>query len=257
MTLRARALTLSLDERQLLSDVDLDCKPGEVLGLVGPNGAGKSTLLKLLAGLVPPSAGTIALGDTPLSALSANARARAIAYLPQEGEIAWPIGVEALVALGRLPHSDNNADELVRRALGRIDGLHLRSRRADKLSAGERARVLLARAFAVEAPVLLADEPAAALDPFHQLQVMAALKAEAGMGRAVLVVLHDLTLAARFCDRLALLDKGKLIAADAPALVLTEERLDKVFGISAHAGTHEGEIFVLPWRPVTRDRDQA
>jgi iron complex transport system ATP-binding protein len=256
MMLRARALTLSLDERQLLGDVDLDCKPGEVLGLVGPNGAGKSTLLKLLAGLVAPSAGTIALGDTPLGALSANARARAIAYLPQEGEIAWPIGVDALVALGRLPHGDN-ADEHVLRALGRVDGLHLRSRRADKLSAGERARVLLARAFTVEATVLLADEPAAALDPLHQLQVMAALKAEAKMGRAVLVVLHDLTLAARFCDRLALLDKGKLIAADTPALVLTEARLDKVFGIHAHAGTHDGEIFVLPWRPVTRDRDES
>ena len=241
-------LSVTLGGRQVVAGISTELTGG-LIGLVGPNGAGKSSLVRAIAGLVP-SEGTILIDGK--RALPLRERARRIAYLPQGQAVFWPVTVERLVALGRLPHlapfarpahTDHAAIE---RALTRTDLLDLRDRSIDELSGGERARVLLARALAVEAPLLLTDEPLAALDPAHQIEVMQLLRAEAARGAAVIAVLHDLTLAARWCDRLLLMDKGQLVADGAPREVLTAERIDAVYGVSAFIGEAEGEPLIVP-----------
>jgi iron complex transport system ATP-binding protein len=241
-------LSVTLGGRDVVTRVSAELAGG-LIGLIGPNGAGKSTLVRAIAGLVP-SQGAILIDGKP--ALPLRERARRIAYLPQGQAVFWPVTVERLVALGRLPHlapfarpadTDHAAIE---RALARTDLLGLRNRPVDQLSGGERARVLLARALAVEAPLLLADEPLAALDPAHQIEVMQLLRAEAARGATVIGVLHDLTLAARWCDRLLLLDEGRLVADGAPSQVLTAERIDAVYGVSAFIGEADGEPLIVP-----------
>jgi iron complex transport system ATP-binding protein len=252
MGLVARALSLTIDGRSILDDITMMAGAGEVLGLIGPNGAGKTSLLRLLAGLAAPDRGEIVCDDRPLAAYPARERAQRIAYLAQGGPAHWPLSVEALVALGRLPHrgggmSDGD-DAAVARAMDAADIGHLRGRTIGTLSGGERARVMLARALAVEAPTLLVDEPVASLDPLHQLRIMNVLVRTARDGAAVIVVLHDLTLAARFCHRLLLLDGGRVRAAGEPVSVLTEENLAGTYGVSVLSGQHLGERFIVPWR---------
>ncbi|MCO5091346.1 ABC transporter ATP-binding protein [Bosea sp. (in: a-proteobacteria)] len=259
MTVEARAITVSLGGKPILRDVDLDVRPGECLGLVGPNGAGKTTLLRVLAGLSPPAGGTVRYDGETAAALGRQALARRVAYLAQGGEAAWPLSVEAVVGLGRLPYRRPFSglspadDAAIARALQACDAADLGDRTLGTLSGGEQRRVLLARALAVEALYLLADEPLAGLDPLHQLEVMELLRRTARGGAGVVVVLHDLTLAARFCDRLALIDRGRLVAAGPPAEVLDDRRLKAVFGIAVLRGSHEGEPFLLPWG-VSHDR---
>jgi iron complex transport system ATP-binding protein len=213
--------------------------PGQLVGIIGPNGAGKSTLIRAMLGLVKPASGGVWIDGASMASLSRRELARRIAYLPQGQTLHWPLLVERLAALGRMPHlgplSRLSADDeaLVDAALARADVLHLKGCIATELSGGERARVLLARALAVGAPALIADEPLAALDPGHQIDVMDLLKAEARAGSLVLTVLHDLGMAARYCDRLLLMDKGRLVADGAPMEVLTEQSLAQVYGISA------------------------
>ncbi|TCT04370.1 ABC transporter ATP-binding protein [Aquabacter spiritensis] len=248
MILAARDIAIVQGGARLLSGVSLDLRGGEMLGLIGPNGAGKTTLLRALCGLAPLAAGAVTYDGQPLADLGAAARGRSVAYLAQDGRIHWPLPVEEVVALGRLPHGAARIDAAVLRALEAADLLGLRSRAAGTLSGGERARVLLARALAVEAPLLLADEPVAALDPSHQLQMMEALRAAARGGAAVVVVLHDLTLAARFCDRLLLLKAGRAIAEGRPAEVLTAGRVLDAYGVTVESGVRDGELYVIPWR---------
>jgi iron complex transport system ATP-binding protein len=190
----------------------------------------------------------------------------------------WPISVEALTALGRLPHRPNRlspwgrnglspwggrnglsfwdrtleADDraAIERAMASADVTALRNADVTQLSAGERARALLARVLAVEAPILLADEPVAALDPLHQLRLMQVLRAYAKQGAGVIVVLHDLSLAARFCHRLALLHRGKLVAHGAPDLVLTPDRIEFAFGVRAEISRKNGSLLITPWEIV-------
>lgn len=239
-----------LGGRRVVADVSATLDGG-VIGLIGPNGAGKSTLVRAIAGLIP-SEGTIVIDDLTVAEMPLRARARRIAYLPQGQSVHWPLTVERLVALGRLPHLAPFAQpgavdaDAIERALARTDLLALRARPVDQLSGGERARVLLARALAVEAPLLLADEPLAALDPAHQLEVMALLRAEAARGATVIAVLHDLTVAARWCDRLLLLDRGTLVADGRPRDVLTADRIGAVYGVSAYVGEAEGAPLIVP-----------
>lgn len=255
MRLDVHHLSVELGRRAALMDVSLAVEPGAVTGLVGPNGAGKSTLLRALAGLLPPTAGMILLDGRPLRDIDPVARAHTLAYLPQAAPIAWSMPVEDLVALGRHPHRSlpgplTVIDRIaVMRALAAVDGLSLVGRPADALSAGEQARALLARALAVEAPILLADEPLASLDVRHQLDLMVTLRRAANQGAAVLLALHDLTLAARFCDQLAVLDAGRLVAKGPPAAVLTPAILARTFKIEALEGSHNAEPFVVPWQP--------
>ncbi|ALG90639.1 MULTISPECIES: ABC transporter ATP-binding protein [Actibacterium] len=237
-------LTVHRGDRAVVRDVSLRVGAGECVGLIGPNGAGKTTLMRAALGLLP------ATGTSSVAALPAAARARQAAWLPQMRDIAWPVSVETLVALGRTPHLApggrlREADRAaVDAALARLDLAAFRSRIATQLSGGEQARVLIARALAQDAPLLLADEPIAGLDPAHQIMTMTVFAALAAEGRAVIASLHDLGLAARHCTRLVLMGAGRLVADGAPADVLTPENLAQVFGVRAYyAQTPDGPVF--------------
>ncbi len=248
------ALSLTLGGNRILRKVSLDLKEGEMLGLIGPNGAGKSSLLKIIAGITPSSNGAIYLDQVPLGQLKADERARIIAYLTQEGTAHWPISVERIVALGRLPHLGNwqspgsRDREVIRRVMEETDLLTLAERALPTLSGGERARVLLARALAVEPRILLTDEPVAALDLAHQLEVMDLLRQHCRSGGSVIVVLHDLRLAAHYCDRLQLLLNGETLAVGPATEVITPENLLRAYGVKMRDGEQSiAEAFSLSW----------
>jgi len=261
MKLEARRLSVTLAGRPVLHAVDAALESGEVVGLIGANGSGKSTLLKALAGLSSPgvAAGEVLLDGKPLGGMVLRERARRIGYLPQSPECHWPLSVERMVALGRLPWGGSGdsgeaamAAEKVKAALKEADALHLRGRIATELSGGERARVHLARVLAGDPALLLADEPGAGLDPFHQLQLMELLvrlaRGERRCGAiGVMVVLHDLGLAARFCDRLLLLSEGGILASGPPAEVLADGPLAKAHRVRVFRACHDGAPVVVPW----------
>ena len=235
--LEARSVSFRYGGTQLLRGISLNVGAGEVVGLIGPNGAGKTTLLKLMACLLRPESGQISLDRQQLETISEAARARLLAFLPQGAPAHWPLTVERLVELGRIPHRawwqglSTDDQTSVHEAMVRMDVARLRGRVVTTLSGGERARVLLARVFATQPQVILVDEPVAPLDPFHQLQVMRALREHAAEGGSVLVVLHDLNLAARFCDRLLLLDRGTIVCQGAPRQVLEKPALAAAYAV--------------------------
>ncbi|MGQ3676391.1 ABC transporter ATP-binding protein [Xanthobacter sp. TB0139] len=249
MIVEACDITVRRGARTVLDKVSLEARPGEMLGLLGPNGAGKTTLLRMLSALEEPVHGSIQYGGRSAQELGRRELGRTIAYLAQGGSIHWPMTVEHVVALGRLPHDDGpQADaEAIARAMAAAEIMPLAGRTTGTLSGGERMRVLLARALAVEGKVLLADEPVAALDPYHQLHVMELLAAQARAGTTVIVVLHDLTLAARFCHKVALLHRGRIRAMGQPEQVLSPESLRNVYGIEVECGQRHGQPFILPW----------
>jgi iron complex transport system ATP-binding protein len=255
MRIEADNIFVRLGSVDALQGVDFQADAGEIVGLIGPNGSGKTTLLRALVNLRGPDRGQVRYSGNSAAEVGAMELSRQIAYLAQGSEVHWPMRVEALVALGRLPHRRRfqrsaAADRLaIERAMLAADIVALHDRTVNQISGGERMRVLLARALAVEAPMLLADEPVAALDPLHQLQVMELLRKKAAAGGGVVVVLHDLALAARFCDRLVLLSDGKVLAAGDPAAVLTDANLAAAFGVAVVRGEHDGATFVLPWSP--------
>jgi iron complex transport system ATP-binding protein len=233
---------VTLGRRAVVQDVGAAFAAGTLTGIVGPNGAGKSTLARAMLALVPAT-GRVLLSGEDVAAIPRATLARKIAYLPQGQTLHWPLTVERLVGLGRLPHlapmskiaeTDRAA---IARAMERADVLGLKDRIATELSGGERARTLFARALAVEAPALIADEPLASLDPGHQIDVMELMRSEADAGALVIAVLHDLTMAARYCDRLLLIDGGRVAADGTPADVLTPDRLRAVYGIDARVET--------------------
>ena len=215
-----------------LDGVGAVLRPKEVTAICGPNGAGKSTLLQCLAGLLAPATGEAVLDGTPLASLHPRARAQAIGYLPQDGEIAWDLPVRNLVALGRLPHG--GGDGPVDAALAALDLEALAARPVMSLSGGERARALLARVLAGEPRWILADEPLAALDLGHQLALVAHLRRAASEGAGVVLVLHDLALAMNHADRVLVLDQGRLVADGAPEQALARALIERVWGVRAH-----------------------
>ncbi|RMH52423.1 MAG: ABC transporter ATP-binding protein [Alphaproteobacteria bacterium] len=242
MTLLALSgVTVRRAGRAVVQDAALTVAPGEVVGLIGPNAAGKSTLLRAALGLIAAE-GSIRLGREEIARLSPPARARRAAFLPQGREIAWPVSVRALVGLAA---RDGAA---VDRALAATGTSALADRPATSLSGGEQALVLLARALAQEAPLLVADEPLAGLDPAHQLAALGIFRARAAAGQGVLLALHELGLAARHCDRVALIHRGRILAAGAPAEVITAARLAEVYGIEAEIIPHPAGMIVLPRR---------
>ena len=237
-------LTVKRADRTVVDAASFDVEAGEVVGLIGPNGAGKTTLMRAALGLIE------ATGDSSLARMDRSARAKAVSWMPQEREIAWPISVHSLVLLGRLPHGGGVSQgteedaKAVSKALKKLDLEALKDRPATELSGGEKARVLLARAIAQEAPLVMADEPTAGLDPGHQVSAMKAFQSLAAEGRGVIISLHDLGLAVRHTTRLILLDEGKIVADDAPREVLAPQRLESVFGIRARMEmTDDGPVF--------------
>lgn len=235
----ARDLAYAVGNASLVADASFAIEPGTLTALVGPNGSGKSTLLRLALGLIHPAAGTAHVGGTPVGALSPSERARRVAYLPQTRPLVWPQPVGDIVALGRFaygaaPGRLSSADRAaVARAIAacRLEGFEERA--ADTLSGGELARVHLARALATETPLVVADEPVAALDPRHQHQTMQLFADIARDGRGVLTVIHDLDLAARYADRVLWMHEGRIVADGTPQDTFTAERLRAVFGIEA------------------------
>ncbi|MGD9526463.1 MAG: ABC transporter ATP-binding protein [Dehalococcoidia bacterium] len=239
--LAARGLTCAAGRQPVLHEVDLDVRRGEVLGVVGPNGSGKSTLLRVLAGIRRPLAGTVHVGGTDLHTLPARARARRLALVGQEEELPADLRAGELVALGRLPHrppwAGGDAAErvAVEAALAAVDLQGIADRPVERLSGGERRRVLLARGLAQDAELLMLDEPTNHLDVRHQLGLLDLVRR---LGRTVVLTLHDLHLAARSCDRVVVLHDGRAVATGPPHEVLTRERVRAVFGVDVVTVTH-------------------
>ncbi|MFZ3032464.1 MAG: ABC transporter ATP-binding protein [Parvibaculum sp.] len=251
MKLHIENLHASLGGARILRSLSLELEGAKFIGLIGPNGVGKTTLVRAIADLIP-FYGDITLDGEALKTMPPRTRARKLAYLAQGAESHWPLVVERLVALGRLPHLEpfrapQPTDEAaIARAMKLADVEALRGRDVLTLSGGERARVLLARALAVEAPLLLVDEPVAALDPYHQIGVMNGLVSYARQGRMVIAVLHDLSLAARYCDELVLLNDGKVHAHGTPSAVLTPRNLRDVYRVEAQVSGEGETMMVMP-----------
>lgn len=253
MSLKAQDIAVRFGDRQVLGGISADLVQGGLIAIVGPNGAGKSTLLACLAGLLKPDAGAALLDGAAIATMNSRQRARRIAFLAQTPEIAWDVDVRAFVGLGRTPHlgafgpsgEDHAAIETA------IAAAHLQDfadRAVTRMSGGERARALIARALAGQTDWLLADEPLTGLDPGHALDALALFRRMAhDQGKGVVVTLHDLNLAARFADRVLMLDEGKLVADAAPDAALTPELLSKVYGVVVrrHAGEAGPLIEVL------------
>lgn len=255
MGLRFEHLSLTLRNRPVLRDISGAFTPASVTVILGANGAGKSTLLSCLAALRRPDSGVVTLDGKPLPTIPAMERARQIGLLPQQADIHWDINVRALVALGRLPHHGrwgrSAADEAaIDEAMAQTDCARFASRKAQRLSGGEQARVLLARVLAGKPDWVLADEPLANLDPAHQLDAMACFRAAATAGAGVVLVLHDLTQAARIADHLIVMKEGEILASGPAAQVLTPAVLEAAYGVRVHIGQDETGAPVIA--PIAR-----
>ena len=247
--IQTRNLTVDLGGRPIIQGVSLHVHPGEVVGLIGPNGAGKTTVLRSVVRLLPLARGEVWLDGYEITKDAPHSHATKIAYLPQGQTIAWPLTGRRIVELGRAPHATSYRGltahdyEAVERAIQRCEAEAFVDKPINMLSGGERARVLLARALAVEGRFLLADEPLAALDPYHQLKTLEVLRTVAQAGCAVVVVLHDLGIANRICSRLYLMADGKVVAEGAPDAVLTDENLARVYRVGVRRST-QGDMLL-------------
>jgi len=259
MRLAAEGVTWGVRHRTIVHDVTLDCPAGTVTGLLGPNGSGKTTLLHVMAGLRRPGAGTVRLGEDDVHRLPARVRARRVAVLEQHASTSLPLTARQVVELGRIPHRgrwpaarDEGAGE-VAEAMRRSGVDHLADQDWSTLSGGERQRVQLARALSQEPDVLMLDEPTNHLDLAHQLDLLATVRA---LGRTTVAALHDLDLAAAFCDRLVVLREGRVVAAGTPDEVLTAGLVADVYGVEATVGRHEhsGRLHVVWHDGRVRDR---
>jgi len=237
--LAVQDLKVQIDNTPLLNDISLSIGTGELSILLGPNGSGKTTLLRAALGLIKKQSGTSKLNDEDIASLSPSTRAKSIAYLPQMQQLAWPLLVKDIVALGRFAYGSNISKltsedrDIVSEAISSCDIEHLSNRRMNTLSGGEKARVHCARTFASSAPLIVADEPVAALDPRHQYKVLDLFKSYVAQGNGALIVLHDLSLAAKYADRLIWLKDGQIVADGSPVDTLTTQRLADVYQIDA------------------------
>ena len=239
VAIEARGITVAVRGKVLVDDVSLRCPAGEVVGIVGPNGAGKTTLLKAMAGLTKPTRGSVKIGGNDLAAMSVGQRSQRVAYAPQIAAI-HPFNAIDMVLMGRYPYlnrfqlEDAGDRDVARAALSETDTLEFADRRVDTLSGGERQRVMLARVLAQDTDVILADEPVASLDIKHQLLAMRLLRDRArARGVAVCVIMHDLNLAAMYCDTVVAMRDGRRVAGGAPPDILTAELIREVFQVNA------------------------
>ena len=240
--LTCQSVSLTLGNKQLVNNASLHIGGNELVGLIGPNGAGKSTLLQMLAGLIKCDTGTVLLNQRDIHTINLQERSRSLAWVEQNGAVNWPLTVERIISLGRRPHlgtwqkPGDDDHQAIEQAIIDTDCAGIRHQDATTLSGGERTRLLLARALAAQPDVLLADEPVAALDLKQQLQAMHVLENFSSADRTCLVVLHDLSLAARFCNRLYLMHEGAIVAEGSPSTVLTETNLKTVYGVEVQMG---------------------
>jgi iron complex transport system ATP-binding protein len=255
--LRFERVSVAIGAHEILREVSLEVRPGEIVTLAGPNGAGKTTLLRVASRLLTPAAGRVLVRGRPLESLSRRALARELAVVPQDATIAFPFTAGEVVLMGRSPHlgmlgfETRDDVERARQAMDRVGIEALAGRSILELSGGERQLVLLARALAQDPQVLLLDEPTAHLDLRHRVAVLAQLQEFVRGGRSALVVSHDLGLAASTCDRLALLRSGELVASGEPRAVLSPGALREVFGVEAEVvSTPDGGLAVLPRAPA-------
>ncbi|MEM7781089.1 MAG: ABC transporter ATP-binding protein [Pseudomonadota bacterium] len=247
----ADQLCYGVDGKALVLDASFALEPGALTVLVGPNGAGKTTLLRLALGLLKPDSGSAMLDGEDVTALAPVQRARKVAYLPQQRPLVWPQPVRDIVALGRfafgaMPGRLSEEDEAATaRAIAACDLEGFEERAADTLSGGELSRVHLARALAAQTPFLVADEPVAALDPRYQHEVLRKFCEAASKGKSLLAVVHDLSLAARYADRLIWMKGGRIVADGTPRETITPDRLREVFGIEARVGADADDALSL------------
>ncbi len=238
--IRTEGVELALGETDVLTGVDLRVGNGEFVGLVGPNGAGKTTLLRCINGVLDPDGGSVWVGGKPVAETRSEAVSRLVATVPQDGSVAFDFSVERVVEMGRTPHRSrldwSDGSDAVEQAMERANVARFRDRDVGSLSGGERRRVLLARALAQATPALLLDEPTASLDIDHQVRVLGLVTDLVSEGRTALAAIHDLELAARFCDRVCLLSEGEIRAAGPPDEVFTADTLEAVFGTAAAVG---------------------
>ncbi|NQD38570.1 ATP-binding cassette domain-containing protein [Permianibacter sp. IMCC34836] len=253
--LAAQQVNYHYGEQQVLHDISVTVAAGSMVGIIGPNGAGKSSLLKLLAGLLIPSHGQLRLHERDLQQYRKPELARLISYLAQGAPVHWPLQAQRVVELGRLPHTGvadalSDADrQAVADAMLRADVTAFADRAVTELSEGERMRVMIARMFATQAQLMLADEPTAALDLYHQHHTLALFQQHCRHGGSAVLVLHDLNLAARYCDQLLLLDQGRLVCSGTPAQVLTTARLQSVYRMTLRIQPVDGVLQVLVAAP--------
>ena len=252
--LELAAVSFAYGDRPVLREVSLAVARAEIIGVVGQSGGGKSTLLRLCAGLLAPASGSVRVGGVDPRRTPRAQLARRVAYLPQEHVLGFPFTVAEVVLMGRYPHRGSlslESDEDVRvaeEAMRRCDVAELAGRRFHELSGGERRRALLAQAFCQAAELVLLDEPTASLDPAHALAVFAALEAaRREREAAIVIVTHDLNLAARFCDRVLLVDGGGVAAQGKPRDLFASPAAARAFGVPLHVGElPTGGAFVVP-----------
>ncbi len=252
--LSAQQLNVSISGNRIVSDASFSVSSGEIVALIGPNGAGKTTLLKAMMGLIKVESGNIYYDSMEIRFNQQYQFARYIAYLEQNSRSYWALSVESIVMLGRLPHLGRwkrpsaEDHQSVRNAMEACDVMQFADRVVTTLSGGEQARVMLARTLATNPHFLLADEPVAGLDPAHQLDVMDKLRDLADSGAGIVVVMHDLTLASRYCDRMTLLFEGRVTADGSSENVLSERHLATAYGIQAVYHDSDHGKFVIPVR---------
>ena len=246
-------LQFSFDKKPLLTDINLSFNEGEFVGLIGANGAGKSTLLQLLLGLISAQSGQVLLAGKEISAIKRREIAKQLAFVPQSIELPFAFSVQQLVAMGRNPYLgpfelETAADkQLIEQAMLQTDISHLQDRLVNTLSGGEKQRVIIARALAQQSPTILLDEPIASLDICHQLETLQLIQSLTQSGKTAITALHDLNLAARYCDRLILIGKTEsgtttIISDGLPEQVLTSENLKLHFSITADITKHNGKL---------------
>jgi iron complex transport system ATP-binding protein len=248
----ATGIDVVIDGQPILAGIDIDIRAGQLLALVGPNGAGKSTLLSVLSGDVKPTNGVVEIGGRDIRTVRHLELARLRSVLTQENQVSFPFTVAEVVEMGRSPWartgSRDDDERAIADAIEATDVSHLVARRYTSLSGGEKARVSLARVLAQSTPVVFLDEPTAALDLRHQEEVMSTAAALARAGRAVVVVVHDLSLAAAYADRVALVAAGRLESVGTPAEVFTAERVERVYGLPVDVVTQNERPVILPVR---------
>ena len=257
--LTIRGLGVSYRERRILNTIDMDLAAGEIMSIVGPNGAGKTTLLKCLVGIVSPREGTICIDDRDVARLNGNTRARHIGYMPQRSPSRFPMTVFDAVLMGRRPHMvwkpSRHDLEVVETVITAMNIHHIAFRDFDRLSGGEQQKVLLARAFVQEAAYLLLDEPTSNLDLKHQFELMEMVAhMAAAESRGVMVAMHDLNLASRYSDRIAILSGGRICSIGSPLEVITPDMIKDVYGVAVAVTPFNGRPYIMPLIDTATDR---